>query len=66
MTLFTMFIFILAIQAALQSIGGDLPSAIHLLLFFMVLPAMFILFLLGLFLPHGKAFIPKKSEKTGE
>ena len=66
MTLMTMFIFIMAIQEALGAIGGDLPSSMDLLLFFIVLPAMMILFLLGLFFPHGKAFIPGRTEKPGE
>ncbi|UCE74058.1 MAG: hypothetical protein JSV56_13730 [Methanomassiliicoccales archaeon] len=55
MTLITMFIFIMAIQAALRSIGNALPSAVEILLFFIVMPSMMILFLLGLFFPCGKA-----------
>lgn len=56
MTLMTMFIFIMAIQEALQGIGGNLPSAVDILLYFILIPGLLILFLLGLFFPHGKAF----------
>jgi hypothetical protein len=66
MTLLTMFIFIMAIQAALVNLGENLPSAVYLLLFFIIMPAMVILFLLGLFFPHGKAINLKKMEKPGE
>jgi hypothetical protein len=61
MTLITMFIFIIAIQAALRSIGGNLPSAVTILTFFIIMPCMIILFLLGLFFPYGKPFKLKKS-----
>jgi hypothetical protein len=56
MTLMTMFIFIMAIQEALGAIGGNLPSAMQILVFFIIIPGLLILFLLGLFFPHGKAF----------
>jgi hypothetical protein len=59
MTLMTMFIFIMAIQEALRGIGGNLPSAIDILLYFILIPGLLILFLLGLFFPNGKAFFVK-------
>ncbi len=61
MTLITMFIFIMAIQAALVSIGGSIPSAITILTLFIVMPIMMMLFLLGLFFPFGKHFSLRKS-----
>lgn len=62
MTLITMIIFIIAIQAALVNLGGNLPSSVEILLFFIVMPAMMILFLLGLFFPHGKAIKLKNAD----
>lgn len=62
MTLITMFVFIIAIQTALMNIGSNLPSAVSLLLFFVIMPVMVILFLFGLFFPNGKAFNLKKTE----
>jgi hypothetical protein len=56
MTLMTMFVFIIAIQAALLTLGSNIPPAVELLVFFIVMPVMVILFILGLFFPHGKAF----------
>jgi hypothetical protein len=56
MTLMTMFVFIIAIQAALLTLGSNIPPAVELLVFFIVMPVMVILFVLGLFFPHGKAF----------
>ena len=56
MTLMTMFVFIIAIQAALLTLGSNMPPAVELLVFFIVMPVMVILFVLGLFFPHGKAF----------
>jgi hypothetical protein len=55
MTLITMFIFIMAVQEALRAIAGNIPSALDILLFFLVIPGLLILFLLGLYFPHGKA-----------
>lgn len=63
MTLITMFIFIIAIQTALRSIGGNLPSAVSILTFFIIIPSMIILFLLGLFFPVGKPFKLKKTSR---
>jgi hypothetical protein len=65
MTLITMFIFIIAIQAALRSIGGNLPSAVTLLTYVIIMPVMIILFLLGLFFPSGKVFNLKKMGDKG-
>ena len=62
MTLITMIIFIIAIQAALVNLGGNLPSTVEILLFFIVMPAMMILFLLGLFFPSGKAIKLKNTD----
>ena len=62
MTLITMIIFIIAIQAALVNLGGNLPSAVEIFLFFIVMPAMMILFLLGLFFPNGKAIRLKNAD----
>jgi hypothetical protein len=45
----------------LRSIGGNLPSAVSILTFFIIMPCMIILFLLGLFFPYGKPFKLKKS-----
>jgi hypothetical protein len=64
MTLITMMVFIIAIQTALVSIGGNIPSAIWLLMFFIIMPCMIILFLLGLFFPNGKAFNLKRTESS--
>lgn len=66
MTLITMFIFIIAIQTALRNIGGNLPSAVQILLFFIIVPCMIILFLLGLFFPSGKAFELRRTEGMGK
>jgi len=66
MTLITMLIFITAIQAALRSMGGNLPSAMEIIVLFIVMPCMVILFLLGLFFPQGRAIKPKKKEKTDD
>jgi len=63
MTLITMFIFIIAIQTALRSIGSNLPSAVSILTFFIIIPCMIILFLLGLFFPFGKPFKLKKTSR---
>ncbi|UCG68987.1 MAG: hypothetical protein JSV09_14565 [Thermoplasmata archaeon] len=62
MTIITMMVFIIAIQAALLSIGSNIPSAVSLLMFFIIMPCMIILFLLGLFFPNGKAFNLKGTE----
>lgn len=61
MTLITMFIFIIAIQTALVNIGGNLPSGITILTYYVIIPVMIILFLLGLFFPGGKAFTLRKN-----
>jgi hypothetical protein len=66
MTLITMIIFIIAIQAALVNLGGNLPSEVEILLFFIVMPAMMILFLLGLFFPSGKAIKLKNTDSVNE
>jgi hypothetical protein len=66
MTLITMFIFIMAIQAALVSIGGNLPSAINILILFIVMPIMMILFLLGLFFPIGKRIALRRTKNMGK
>lgn len=66
MTLITMFIFIIAIQAALRNIGADLPSAITILTLFVIMPCMLILFLLGLFFPSGKRLRLRKTQGTGK
>jgi hypothetical protein len=66
MTLMTMFVFIIAVQTALVNLGESIPSSIDLLLYFIILPAMMILFLLGLFFPQGKALKLKNMEKPGE
>jgi hypothetical protein len=65
MTLITMFVFIIAIQTALLTIGSDLPPAVELLVFFIVMPLMTILFILGLVFPHGKA-LKLKGKGLGE
>jgi hypothetical protein len=65
MTLITMFIFIIAIQAALINIGA-LPSDIYIFVFFIITPCMVILFLLGLFFPAGKAFKLRQSHDMKE
>lgn len=54
MTLIMMVVFIMAIQAALRTLGGNLPSMIEILTLFIIMPIMIILFLLGLFYPAGK------------
>jgi hypothetical protein len=64
MTLITMIIFVSAIQAALANLGGNLPSEIEILLFFIVMPAMMIFFVLGLFFPHGKTLKLRNADKT--
>lgn len=66
MTLVTMIIFVSAIQAALVNLGGNLPSAVDILLFLIVMPVMMIFFLLGLFFPHGKAIKLKSAGDAEE
>jgi hypothetical protein len=66
MTLITMLIFIMAIQAALVSIGGNIPSAITILTLFIVMPVMMVLFLLGLFFPIGKRIHLRRTQNMGK